>query len=72
MERKRIVLGATGNVDAAVVRGLAAGAEARALSFFDLKGDVEDLLAHFNHWELGYDALLKRRATIIRDARRGR
>ncbi|MGA9528372.1 MAG: phenylalanine--tRNA ligase subunit beta [Terriglobales bacterium] len=54
VERKCIVLGATGSVDADVVRGLAAGAEARALSFFDLKGDIEDLLAHFSHWELGY------------------
>ena len=56
IERKQIVLGATGNVDAGMVRGLAAGAESRALSFFDLKGDVEDLLAHFGYWELGYDA----------------
>ena len=56
VERKCIVLGATGSVDADVVRGLAAGAEARALSFFYLKGDIEDLLAHFHHWELGYDA----------------
>jgi phenylalanyl-tRNA synthetase beta chain len=50
------VLGATGKADADVVRGLAAGAEARPLSFFDLKGDVEELLAYFGHWELGYDA----------------
>ncbi len=56
IERKQIVLGATGSVDAGVVRGLAAGAEARPLSFFDLKGDVEDLLAVFGYWELGYDA----------------
>jgi phenylalanyl-tRNA synthetase beta chain len=56
VERKQIVLGATGNVDAGVVRGLAAGAEARPLSFFDLKGDVEDLLAAFGYWELGFDA----------------
>ncbi len=56
VEWKQIVLGATGNVDAGMVRGLAAGAESRALSFFDLKGDVEDLLAHFGYWELGYDA----------------
>jgi phenylalanyl-tRNA synthetase beta chain len=53
---KRIVMGATGSVDADVVRGLASGASARALSFFDLKGDVEDLLGHFHQWELGYDA----------------
>jgi phenylalanyl-tRNA synthetase beta chain len=43
-------------VGAGVVRGLAAGAEARPLSFFDLKGDVEELLGHFGYWELGYDA----------------
>lgn len=56
VELKRIVMGATGNLDSGVVRGLAAGAEARPLTFFDLKGDVEELLSHFNHWELGYDA----------------
>ena len=56
VERKQIVLGATGSVGAGVVRGLAAGAESRPVSFFDLKGDVEDLLAHFGYWELGYDA----------------
>jgi phenylalanyl-tRNA synthetase beta chain len=55
-ERKQIVLGATGHVDAGVVRGLATGAETRALSFFDLKGDIQELLSHFNHWELGYTA----------------
>ncbi len=57
IERKQIVLGATGGVDASVVRGLAPGAEERPLSFFDLKGDVEDLLAAFGYWELGFDAL---------------
>lgn len=56
VERKQIVLGATGSVDAGVVRGLAVGAEARPLSFFDLKGDLEDLLAQFGYWELGFDA----------------
>jgi len=56
VERKQVVLGATGNVDAGVVRGLAPGAEARPLSFFDLKGDIEDLLAQFGYWELGFDA----------------
>jgi len=56
VERKGIALGATGKVDAGLVRGLAAGAEARAFSFFDLKGDAEELLAHFSHWELGFDA----------------
>ena len=57
VELKRIAMGATGNVDAGVVRGLAEGASARPLSFFDLKGDIEDLLlAHFTYWELGYEA----------------
>jgi len=56
IELKRIVLGVTGKVDANVVRGLAPGAEARPLSFFDLKGDVEELLGYFSHWEVGYDA----------------
>src|SRR3984957_7456860 len=56
IERKQIGLGATGTEDAGVVRGLAVGAEARPLSFFDLKGDVEDLLAAFGYWELGFDA----------------
>jgi len=56
IESKRIVLGATGRVDAAVVRGLTPGAEARPLSFFDLKGDIEDLLAPFSQWVLTYDA----------------
>ncbi len=56
MQAKRIAIGLTGSVDAGVVRGLAEGASARPLSFFDLKGDIEDLLAHFSYWELGYDA----------------
>jgi phenylalanyl-tRNA synthetase beta chain len=56
VELKRIALGATGSVDAGVVRGVADGASARPLSFFDLKGDIEDLLAHFTYWELGYEA----------------
>ncbi|MFZ0686953.1 MAG: phenylalanine--tRNA ligase subunit beta [Terriglobales bacterium] len=55
-EMKRIVVGATGNVDAEVVRGLADGAAARPLSFFDLKGDVESLLAAFSHWTVFFDA----------------
>ena len=54
-ELKRISLGATGSVDAEIVRGLAPGAAARPLSFFDLKGDVEALLAPFSHWTLYYD-----------------
>ena len=56
LEAKRICIGATGNVDAEVVRGLAAGAAARPFSFFDLKGDVEGLLAPFSQWTLYYDA----------------
>ena len=56
-DETQIVLGATGNVDADVVRGLAPGAAARPLSFFDLKGDVEDLLAALRPLgALGYDA----------------
>jgi len=56
LELKRILIGATGNVDAEVVRGLAPGAAARPFSFFDLKGDIETLLAPFSHWTLYYDA----------------
>jgi len=55
-ELKRILIGATGNVDAEVVRGLAPGAAARPMTFFDLKGDVESLLAPFSQWTLYYDA----------------
>ena len=56
LELKRISIGATGNVDAEVVRGLAPGAAARPFSFFDLKGDIETLLAPFSHWTLYYDS----------------
>jgi len=56
LELKRISMGATGNVDAEVVRGLVPGAAARPLTFFDLKGDIETLLAPFSHWTLYYDA----------------
>jgi phenylalanyl-tRNA synthetase beta chain len=56
LEHKRIVLGATGNVDSEIVRGLAPGASARPFSFFDLKGDIEGLLAPFSHWVLAYEA----------------
>jgi len=56
VELKRIVMGATGKVDPNAVRGLASGAESRPLSFFDIKGHIEELLGYFNHWELGYDA----------------
>jgi phenylalanyl-tRNA synthetase beta chain len=62
-ELKRISIGATGNVDAEVVRGLAPGAAARPFSFFDLKGDVESLLASFSHWTLYYDAQPDARVT---------
>jgi phenylalanyl-tRNA synthetase beta chain len=55
-EMKRIVIGATGNVDAEIARGLAPGAAARPFSFFDLKGDVESLLAPFGQWTLYYDS----------------
>ncbi len=54
LEMKRISIGATGSVDD-VVRGLAPGAAARPFSFFDLKGDIETLLAPFSHWTLYYD-----------------
>src|SRR5450759_2776871 len=53
LEMKRISIGATGSVDD-VVRGLAPGATARPFSFFDLKGDIETLLAPFSHWKLYY------------------
>jgi phenylalanyl-tRNA synthetase beta chain len=56
LELKRISIGATGSVDAEVVRGLAPGAASRPFSFFDLKGDIESLLAPFSHWTLYYDA----------------
>jgi len=56
LQLKRISMGATGSVDAEVVRGLVPGAAARPLTFFDLKGDIESLLAPFSHWTLYYDA----------------
>jgi phenylalanyl-tRNA synthetase beta chain len=56
LEMKRISLGLTGRVDPGIVNGLAAAAESRPVSFFDLKGDVENLLAPFSHWTLYYDA----------------
>jgi phenylalanyl-tRNA synthetase beta chain len=55
LQAKRISIGATGSVDADVVRGLAPAA-ARPLTFFDLKGDIETLLAPFSQWTLYYDA----------------
>ncbi len=56
VEAKRISIGATGSVDAEVVRGLAPAAAARPFSFFDLKGDIESLLASFSQWTLYYDS----------------
>jgi phenylalanyl-tRNA synthetase beta chain len=51
LELKRISMGATGSaVEAGVHQA------ARPLSFFDLKGDIENLLASFSHWTLYYDA----------------
>ncbi len=51
VESKRVCLGATGN---AVVPGV--HQPARAFSFFDLKGDLENLLGAFQHNALYYDA----------------
>jgi phenylalanyl-tRNA synthetase beta chain len=50
-EHKHLCLGATGNAEAAGVHR-----SARPYSFFDLKGDVETLLAAFEHKSLYYDA----------------
>jgi phenylalanyl-tRNA synthetase beta chain len=50
-EFKRICMGATGNAWPASVNQ-----KARPLSFFDLKGDVETLLAVFQHTGLEYKA----------------
>jgi phenylalanyl-tRNA synthetase beta chain len=51
VQLKRLCIGATGK---AVEGGVHQAA--RPLSFFDLKGDVEDLLAAFTSWTLYYDA----------------
>ncbi len=51
LEMKRIAIGATGS---AVESGVHQAA--RPFSFFDLKGDIESLLAPFSHWTLYYDA----------------
>jgi len=51
VEMKRISIGATGS---AIETGVHQAA--RPFSFFDLKGDVESLLAPFGHWTLYYDA----------------
>ncbi|MGD0415605.1 MAG: phenylalanine--tRNA ligase subunit beta [Terriglobales bacterium] len=51
LELKRISMGATGTaVEAGVHQA------ARPLSFFDLKGDIESLLAPFSHWTIYYDS----------------
>ena len=50
LELKRISIGATGS---AIEGGVHQAA--RPLSFFDLKGDIESLLASFSHWTLYYD-----------------
>jgi len=51
VELKRLCIGATGNATEGGVHQAA-----RPLSFFDLKGDVEDLLAPFASWTVYYDA----------------
>jgi len=51
VELKRLCIGATGN---AVEGGVHQAA--RPLSFFDVKGDIEDLLASFASWTLYYDS----------------
>ncbi|MFB3916458.1 MAG: phenylalanine--tRNA ligase subunit beta [Terriglobales bacterium] len=51
-ERKRISLGATGNAQAA-----SWDQKARLYTFFDMKGDLETLLAAFEHRTLYFDAL---------------
>jgi phenylalanyl-tRNA synthetase beta chain len=56
LESKCISIGATGVVDVDLVRGLAPGASARPLTFFDLKGDIESLLAPFSQRTLEFDA----------------
>jgi phenylalanyl-tRNA synthetase beta chain len=50
VELKRLCIGATGSAAAGGVHQAA-----RPFSFFDLKGDVEDLLAPFTSWTLYYD-----------------
>jgi phenylalanyl-tRNA synthetase beta chain len=56
LQMKRISIGLTGKVDDGFVSGLVSGAAARQFSFFDLKGDIESLLAPFSHWTLYYDS----------------
>ncbi|HKU22771.1 MAG TPA: phenylalanine--tRNA ligase subunit beta [Terriglobales bacterium] len=50
-ENKHLCLGATGNAEPANLHR-----PARPYSFFDIKGDVETLLAAFHHQSLYYDA----------------
>jgi len=50
VERKRLCIGATGS---AVENGVHQAA--RPMTFFDMKGDIEDLLAPFSSWTLPYD-----------------
>jgi phenylalanyl-tRNA synthetase beta chain len=52
LELKRIAFGATGNTEPASLHQ-----SARTLSFFDVKGDVENLLREFQCTSLCYDAL---------------
>ena len=49
-ERKRISLGATGSAEAA-----SWGRQARPYTFFDMKGDLEELLQAFSHRSLYFD-----------------
>ncbi|HUM05198.1 MAG TPA: phenylalanine--tRNA ligase subunit beta [Terriglobales bacterium] len=51
VELKRLCIGATGAASEGGVHQ-----PTQPLSFFDLKGDVEALLAAFGHWTLYYDA----------------
>jgi phenylalanyl-tRNA synthetase beta chain len=50
IETKHICIGATGNAVPSTLE-----IKARALSFFDLKGDIETLLQGFHHGVLSYD-----------------
>jgi len=51
LELKRLCIGATGTAVESSVHQ-----PARPLSFFDVKGDIEDLLAPFTSWTLYYDS----------------
>jgi len=51
VELKRLCFGATGSAVEAGVHQ-----PARSLTFFDLKGEVEDLLGPFASWEVHYDS----------------